>query len=90
MIRIKDDYVILVNNNEYTAAIDKHKKDKKGYDLYKELGYYSTFNTALKGIYAHMLRRELQEKEYTLEEAMKCAEKMHNEMIRKIDERTEF
>lgn len=90
MVRIKDDYVILVNNDEYTAAIDRHKKDKKGYDLYKELGYYSSFNNALKGIYEHMIRRGLQEKEYNLAEAIAYVTKMTDELKKKIDERIEF
>lgn len=90
MIRIKDDYVILVNNEDYTAAIDKHKTDKKGYPMYKELGYYSTFNSALKGIYEHMIRIGLQEKDYTLPEAIDYLTKMNDEMNKMIDERIEF
>lgn len=90
MIRIKDDYVILVNNAEYTAAIDKHKTDKKGYPIYKELGYYSTFNSALKGIYEYMIRIGLQEKDYTLSEAIEYLTKMNNEMKKTIDRRVVF
>lgn len=90
MIRIKDDYVILVSEAEYTAAIDKHKIDKKGYPVYKELGYYSTFNGALKGIYEHMLRRGLSKKEFNLSEAIAYVTSMTDEMNKMIDERIEF
>lgn len=90
MIKIKDDYVILVNNAEYTAAIDKHKTDKKGYPIYKELGYYSTFNSALKGIYEYMIRVGLQEKDYTLSEAIDYLTKMNDEMKKLIDKKIEF
>ena len=90
MIRIKDDYVILVDNNEYTAAIDRHKKDKKGYDLYKELGYYSSFNGALKGIYEHMLRRGLSEKEFNLSEAIAFVTIMTDELNKMIDKKVIF
>lgn len=90
MIRIKDDYVILVDDNEYTAAIDKHKKDKRGYDLYKDLGYYSTLKSAIKGIYAYMLRHGLSEKEYDLSEAIEYVEKVTKELNDKIDKAVIF
>lgn len=87
MVRIKDDYVILVSETEYTAAIDKHKIDKKGYPVYKELGYYSTFNGALKGLYSYMVRRGLSEQDLSLAEAIEYVTKMNNEMKKLIDEK---
>lgn len=90
MIKIKDDYVILVDEAEYTAAIDKHKTDKKGYPVYKVLGYYSTFEHALKGIYDYMVRIGLQEKDYTLTEAIEYLTKMNNEMKSLIEKRAMF
>lgn len=90
MIKIKDDYVILVDEAEYTAAIDKHKTDKKGYPIYKVLGYYSTFDRALKGIYEYMVRIGLQEKDYTLPEAIEYLTKMNDEMKSLIEKRAMF
>lgn len=90
MIRIKDDYVIIVGEAEYIAAIDRHKKNKKGYPIYKLLGYYSTFNNALKGIYEYMIRIGLREKDYTLPEAIDYLTKMNDEMKKLIDKKIEF
>lgn len=90
MIRVYGDYVILVNNDEYTAAIDRHKKDKKGYNLYKDLGYYSTLSGALKGIYSHILKGELQKKEYQLDEAISVVKRITAELNEKIDKEVIF
>ena len=87
MIRVKDDYVILVDENEYTVAIDKKKKDKKGFDVYKHLGYYSTLESALKDLYAYMVRAGLSEKVYDLKSAIEYVGKMQQEMKELISER---
>lgn len=85
MIRIKDDYVILVNEDEYTVAIDRKKKDKKGNDLYKNIGYYTTLENALKGLYNYMIRRGLSIKEFNLDEAIGYVTRMHDEMNQLIE-----
>lgn len=90
MVKITEDYVILVNDDEYTAAIDKHKVDKKGCHVYKHLGYYSTLNSALKGVYSHMLKAGLMEKELELSEAIDLVAKVTKELNDKIDGKVIF
>lgn len=86
MIRIKDDYVIIANEDEYIAAIDRKRVDKKGNAIYKNIGYYSTLENALKGLYNYMIRKGLSENEYNLSEAIAYVTKMHEEMIKMIKE----
>lgn len=85
MIRVKDDYVILVDDNEYTVAIDKRKKDKKGNDLYKFIGYYGTLEGALKGLYSYMIRKGLSTKEFNFDETIGYVTRMHEEMVQMIE-----
>lgn len=90
MIKITGDYVILVNEDEYTAAIDKHKVDKKGTHVYKVLGYYSSLNNALKGAYNHMLKAGLMEKDLNLSEAIEIVQNVTKELNDKIDGKVIF
>lgn len=74
MIRVNDDYVIEVDEMNYTVKKDLHKKavDKNGeeYDMYKTLGYFNNLENALSGIIKNRLVTAYSDGEITLEEAI--------------------
>lgn len=71
MIRVYDNYVVLVNELDYVVAIDTGKKDKKGKIIYNRLGYYGTLKSAVEGIAKHNTMKELKTGDRTLKEACK-------------------
>lgn len=71
MIKLINDYVVRVDTMSYTLMVDTHKKDKKGNDLYKTVGYYSTLSSAIKGCIKDINRSKLAVDTITLEEAVK-------------------
>lgn len=70
MIRVNDDYVILVDTLNYALCRDAHKEDKKGNPVYKSIGYYPSLELALKGIIKDMNARALEEGTHSLQEAV--------------------
>ena len=70
MIRVNDDYVILVDSLSYDACIDKHTTDKSGKPVYKPIGYYPNLELALQGIIKDMNAKKLGEGTYSLQEAI--------------------
>ena len=70
MIRVNEDYVILVDALNYTPCRDNHKIDKKGNPVYKSIGYYSNIEGAVTGIIKDMNSRALEADTYSLQEAL--------------------
>lgn len=81
MVRINDEYVIDVDEMNYTVKIDMHKKNKKGEDVYKTVGYYTTMKNALDGVVNNRIARKLLDKDYSLEEALTTIRTIHQEYI---------
>lgn len=76
MIKVYDDYIILVDDMSYTAAIDTHKTqtDKKSGEekpVYNRIGYYSTIKGALKGIAKHDVNSKLETEEFSISETLR-------------------
>lgn len=97
MIRVNDDYVIQVDNLNYTAMRDAHRKttrtDKNGatveVDAYVTIGYFKNLSGAIKGIIADMNARKLSDGVHTLKEALEIV--THNndrfyELLESIEE----
>lgn len=82
MIRINDDYVIDVGENQsYVVKEDKHKENKKGEHVYATLGYYTRLESALLGAKAHMIHKSMGEGEKSLDEAIRAVRDISNEFI---------
>lgn len=70
MIRLDDNTVITVDEYSYTLAKDIHIKDKKGNDLFKSLGHYTSLRAALKAFAERDARVRLQDGSYSLADAI--------------------
>lgn len=78
MVQVNDDYVIEIDNLNYTAKRDTHRttivKDKTGKEeevpLYSTVGYYSDLTGAIKGIIKDMNSRALRDGVHSLEESL--------------------
>ena len=70
MIRVNDDYVILVDPLSYNPCRDTHKTDKKGNPLYKSIGYFANLEQALKAIIKDMNNEAFENGVYSLQEAI--------------------
>lgn len=86
MVRIDNDYVILVDEMSYTAAIDRHSVNKLGKPVYDTIGYFGSLKQALEGVYRHKLRKSLMVSEKPLrtaiEEVDRLAKEMHESLKR--------
>lgn len=82
MIRINDDYVIDVGENQsYILKEDKHKDNKKGEHVYVTLGYYTRLESALMGTKNHLIHKSMGEEEKSLYEAISTVRSISNEFI---------
>ena len=84
MIRVDNDYVINVDNRQYTACFDPHKtsidkKTGKEIPVYKELGYYRKLQNAIKRILEHKAKNGLISDTYSLSEALTKLQGIYNE-----------
>ena len=89
MIRVNDDYVILVDTLNYTSCKDDHKTDKNGKPVYKTIGYFSNLEQALRGIIKDMNGRAFEAGVYSLQEALeiiKQSNKVFTDMLREVTE----
>lgn len=81
MIRIDDDYVILVDDNNYTPCVDLHKVqiDKNGSEInrYIYIGYCSTLEKALELLVEYKVRKSLSDNEVSLLQAISILREEH-------------
>lgn len=89
MIRINDDWVILVDEYNYTLARDLHKKTVKTKgqeptDAYKTEGYYSGVSDALKGLADKLVKDELKDGVWGLYEAVNAIQKVYTDLAETI------
>lgn len=83
MIRINKDWLVDVDEYNYTLKRDLHSKTKKKnpktgeieeVDSYRSMGYYSNLASALNRLCEEMRVSELKDKDITLKEAIKIIE----------------
>ena len=70
MIRVNENYCIDVDEKCYTVKIDKHKEDKNGNPIFETVGYFSSLESAIKGVIISMNRKQLKEGVHSLVEAL--------------------
>lgn len=83
MIRIDEDYIIKVDENNYTACRDLHRtrvdkagNESMGVDI---IGYYSNLKQACKGILEYKVRKSFMAEEHTLETAISTLNSIYKE-----------
>lgn len=87
MIKLDNDYKIDVDSLNYTLIRDKHKKDNKGKPLTAAVGYYGNLSGCLKR-YAELIAiNQLQNGDFSLEEAIKIIEESNNKLIDMLNKR---
>lgn len=87
MIKINDDYYIDVDRFGYTVKIDKHKTDKKGNGIFETVGYFSTIESAIKGVIDSMNVKQLSDGVYSLKQALeiiKANNKQFTELLERV------
>jgi len=88
MIHVIDDYYINVEELNYTAMLDLHKKTKpdkitgESKDTYKTIGYYSTPDNAIIGMVKYRMKEKLKGAKvtHTLEQAIKIIQESNKEV----------
>lgn len=87
MIKLDNDYMIDVDSYNYTLIRDKHKKDNKGKSLTAAVGYYGNLSGCLKR-YAELIAiNQLQNGDFSLEEAIKIIDESNNKLIDMLNKR---
>ena len=73
MIRLSNDWVILVSEIEYALARDEHKKiiqNEKEIDSFKVVGHYGTLKAAMWGYREALIRARLKDDVTPIDEAI--------------------
>lgn len=95
MIRVNQDYVIDVDEWNYTLMYDCHKtkivKDKDGNEseepVYKTLGHFNKLESALEGVIKDRVAKKLKDEDVSLKEAIEEIRKIreiYNELFREV------
>ena len=71
MIRINDDFVIIVDAYNYTLSKDTHSLSKEGKPIYKSISHHRDVTGALNAFRREYVRKGLQNGCMTLETAYK-------------------
>ena len=87
MIRINDDWIVDVDDNNYILKKDLHcvriRKNKDGTftegNGYSTIGYFSTLDKALDRLGEEMVRNGLKDASHTLETAVQTIRECRNE-----------
>lgn len=70
MIRINDDYVVIVDQYNYTLSRDLHKTDKDGQPTYRRVSYHTDLSGALKAFRREYVRLRLKDGCMSLSQAV--------------------
>lgn len=99
MIQINDDYIVQIDNFNYTVMRDAHRKTTRTdkatgevieTDAYITVGYYGDLAGAIKGVIEDMNRRELKDGIHTLKEALEIVTKNNNRFYELLDKVTKI
>lgn len=61
MVKLNNEYIVRVDENNYTLMRDRKKFDKEGRPLYETIGYYADLAQAVNGAIQHTTRCRLSE-----------------------------
>ena len=85
MIKLPDNYRILVDSTSYNLYRYYGKVDKNGQDIRAPIGYYTTLQGALKGFRDELVKRRLSSGEYSVYEAIEAIRDIDNSVKEYID-----
>ena len=71
MIKLINNLYVKVDQYNYTLQEKQDTLDKEGNEVYKVISYHCDLEKAIKGAISYSVRKNLQSKERTLEEAIK-------------------
>ena len=80
MIKLIKDYVIDGQAYDYALKLDTKKDDKHGNRIYSVVGYHSTVDGCIQGLYKVLCRKLVAEEMLTLKEAEKRFKDIANEI----------
>lgn len=87
MTHILGDYYVDADGLCYTAKIDRHRKGIKKvgeenveYDVFDTIGYYSTMNAALNGIFQYECRNQVNNNNNELKDLVEYMDNMFAEI----------
>jgi len=80
IVRVNDDYLIVVDSMDYTLCKDRHKTDKEGKPVYKTLGYYTSLESALNALGKEFIKERLEGAEMGLKEAVSTIREANREL----------
>lgn len=83
MVRINDDYLVSVDEGNYTLCLDNHRtRNVKGVEVpvLKVIGYYSSLSAALKAYSSIKISDELSNGEFSISEACDIIKGCYKEM----------
>lgn len=86
VIRLYDNWVIVVDSRQWILARDTGKKDKSGAPIRNIRGYYARLGTALKACAEANIRARLQNGTTGLSEALQTIREEHERLERFIAE----
>jgi hypothetical protein len=98
MIRVNEDYIIEIDNLNYTVKRDHHKKTSRKdlltgeyveADYYSNVGFYENLTSAVKGVIADMNKRRLRDGVHTLEEAVAIVLENNNKVAELLEKALE-
>lgn len=82
MIVVNENYIIEVDQYNYTPKAKVTRTNKKTGEQYEDLeiiGYYSSLQSALHGIIKYQTANSLANEEMSLESAVRCIQTCHKE-----------
>ena len=79
MINLIHDYVVDVDQLNYTLMRDKHKRNKKGIPIYETLGYYSSLEGAILAAKERCTKIYLGTGTHSLHEAIEIIKQVNKE-----------
>lgn len=80
MIKLIDNYVIMGNERDYSLIKFTGKKDKKGKDLYRIVGYYNSVESCIKGCFREKCLEATIKNDMTILEAAEEFEKIEKRL----------
>lgn len=88
MIKLFDDWVIIIDDYNYTLARYKGIRMKKGKEepVYAQVSYFSSLESALNGFRRKLVREKLKASEFDLNEAIRVIKEINEKVSAEIKE----
>lgn len=81
MIKLYSNYGIIVDDNSYALCYFYGKQDKNGKEMYRNIGYYTDIDKALKAFGDELVHTKLKNGVYDLSEAVRIIKESNEELV---------